>query len=284
LKNLYNRLLYNAENIPKIQIFDLGGVIKDLKISDQIDKLKNVSLTPGALRVPDIVIPNVNTTDLTKAGIIKETNRNRVEIGQVPPLIENTKLDMSAQKKIVDMFAKQYFEHISPSGVGVSDLASEVNYEYILVGENLALGNFKNNASLLDAWMNSPGHRANILNKNYTEIGIAVGQGNFEGKQIWLAVQHFGAPRNLCPTIDNILRGLIDLSQKNINEIQKDLLTRKGQIDSGVIVEGSTTNEQIVTYNNIVNTYNKLISDLKNKITEYNSQIKLYNNCVESYK
>src|SRR6185369_15716694 len=117
----------------------------------------------------------------------------------LPALKENALLDKAAKKKLDDMFAQQYFEHINPQGKGPSDLAKSVGYDYIAIGENLALGNFKNDAELVQAWMDSPGHRANILNKQYTEIGVAVGQGTYEGKKTWLAVQEFGRPTSSCP-------------------------------------------------------------------------------------
>ena len=96
------------------------------------------------------------------------------------------------------MFEKEYFEHKSPSGIGASDIAHDVGYEFILVGENIALGNFDGDEALVQAWMDSPGHRANILNKRYTEIGIAAEKGLYQGKMMWLAVQIFARPMSLC--------------------------------------------------------------------------------------
>ena len=57
-------------------------------------------------------------------------------------LKENEKLDQAALAKANDMFLKQYFEHVSPTGVGPGDLAQNYGYDYIIVGENLILGNF----------------------------------------------------------------------------------------------------------------------------------------------
>src|SRR5262249_8345343 len=114
---------------------------------------------------------------LTQAGVIKWTNIQRQENGALPALTVNAKLNESAQLKLKDMFAKQYFEHVSPSGVGPDGLANEVGYAYASIGENLALGNFADDRALVQAWMDSPGHRANILGKSYREIGVAVGKG-----------------------------------------------------------------------------------------------------------
>ncbi len=249
------------------------------------DYIKNVEKvlpemvdTPGPLRAIGNILDN--NTKLSKINIIKFTNTARNENESLPPLTENLKLDLSAEKKLQDMFDKQYFEHISPSGVGVSDLGNKVGYEYILLGENLALGNFKDDQALVDAWMASPGHRANILNSHYTEIGVAVGRGKFNGNDTWLAVQHFGTSRSICPSIDEVLHGVIDVNQSNIEKMSSDLAIRKSMIDKKAIYEGSTYSEQVAIYNNLVNTYNKLISDTKLKINNYNDQIKTFNLCL----
>ena len=61
-------------------------------------------------------------------------------------------------------------------------MAKKAGYEYISVGENLAMGNFKNDGDLVEAWMNSPGHRANILSFKYKELGVAVIKANMKEK------------------------------------------------------------------------------------------------------
>ncbi|MBF0398441.1 MAG: CAP domain-containing protein [Desulfobacterales bacterium] len=263
--------------------FDLQNILKEIKSVDEVKQLKEVVTTPGVLRIQNKVIDlNTDESDLTVEGIIFETNKVRKETNNLPFLKENKKLDLSAQRKLDDMFSKQYFEHISPNGTGIEDLVKQENYEYIIVGENLALGNFKNNEALVDAWMASPGHRENILNNSYAEIGVAVGYNFFEGKKVWLAVQHFGLSRDVCPTVNGILKGIIEINQKKAKELELDLVNRQNDIRSGSVIEGKTTNEQITIYNEIVNSYNKLIFDLKNKISEYNKEVEAFNNCVRS--
>ncbi len=260
-----------------------------LETNDAVDKsesqilgTKKIIETPGALRVLDKFLgPNSDAVHLTKELVIEWTNKNRNELAGLPPLKENPKLDTTAQVKLQDMFNKQYFEHISPSGVGVSDLGDQAGYEYIIIGENLALGNFKDEKSLLDAWIASPGHRANILNKHYTEIGIAVGKGMFDGEMTWLAVQHFALQRDACPKIDGVLKGEVELQQKNLTSMQNDLAQKLKDIDSGATVNGHTHNEQVTIYNTLVATYNALIKETKNKITAYNSAVREFNKCLE---
>lgn len=242
-----------------------------------------VAVVPGALVVSDnYLTSNIKNIKLTKEKVIELTNRQRALNGNLPSLKENSKLDFSAEKKLQDMFMKGYFEHISPDGMGVADLGTQVGYEYIIIGENLALGNFKDDQSLVDAWMASPGHRANILNNKYSDIGVSVGKGMYKGNSVWMAVQHFALPKTACPTIDEVLRGIIDLEQKNIKQMEVELASKKIMIDSGAISGGATTAGQINDYNVLVSEYNKLILDIKNKTNIYNTQVKDFNNCLAS--
>ena len=257
-----------------------GSLMIKFKGNEEVPLPSKIDM-PGALRVVDNIL-GINKTELSSKNIIDITNEYRKENGISTLLAENSKLNLSAEKKIKDMFDNQYFEHISKTGVGVGDQAEEVGYEYILIGENLAMGNFKDDKSLVDAWMASPGHRVNILNKNYTEIGVAVGKGRFEGKDVWMAVQHFGAPRSVCPEIDDVLYGTIMLNQKQIDEMESDITLRLEMINRGVLYEGSTPKEQINKYNLIINSYNNLIKTAKEKINNYNEQIRAFNVCLLS--
>ena len=259
----------------------VGDVMNSInKVNDTPEKSKVIE-TPGALVVSDDYLTyNLKNIKLSIKGVIDITNKQRAQNGNLVALKENAKLNFSAEKKLQDMFMKQYFEHSSPQGVGVGDLGEQVGYEYIIIGENLALGNFKDDQALVDAWMASPGHRANILNNRYTEIGVAVGKGTYNGKSVWMAVQHFALPKSACPSIDEVLRGIINLDQKNIKTMESDLAARRAKIESGVVSEGFTTNEQIDKYNELVNSYNKLISEIKEKINNYNEQVRDFNSCI----
>lgn len=260
---------FNKENGQTLGLIDK----KEIKLQSKTD-------TPGALRVADNFLNTIKNINLSKDKVIEFTNKQRSENGNLSPLSENLKLDLSAEKKLKDMFDKQYFEHSSPSGVKVGNLGEEVGYEYILIGENLALGNFKDDKSLVDAWMASPGHRANILNEHYKDIGVAVGSGIFEGKNVWLAVQHFGTPKSICSMVDTILYSKININQAEINKMNTELSKRKEIMKNGGLYEGSTYKEQVDKYNNLITIYNNLILDTKQKIDEYNLQIKTFNACL----
>ncbi len=261
---------------------DLDLVKNGNDVIDEIAELPKNIETPGALKIVDSLLAS-NKTELSVKNIINLTNQNRKENGDLSDLIENYKLNFSAEKKLQDMFTKQYFEHVSPEGVGVSDLGDQVSYEYITIGENLALGGFRDDKALVDVWMNSPGHRENILNKNYREIGVAVGKGSYEGKDVWMAVQHFGLPKNTCIAIDGALGGVIKLNKQQIEDLEEELSIRKEMIANRVVYEDLSQKEQIEKYNTQVLFYNKLIIEIKKQIDIYNKQVRDFNACVAKY-
>lgn len=166
---------------------------------------------------------------LTAAGILAETNRQRETSGR-PPLHPNATLDQAAQKKVADMLAHQYFAHQAPDGTGPGDLVAGVNYRYIRVGENLALGNFASDAALVQAWMDSPGHRDNILHPGFTEIGLAAARGTFEGTTVWLAVQTFAAPLSSCPRVDPALQKQFDQLKDNLDQLTAQLTNQSHEL------------------------------------------------------
>ena len=242
----------------------LGNVIEPF----QARILPGVHVVSDALHVTSPII-------LTKENILARTNDNRKANGNLSALTENSELDRSADIKLKDMFAKQYFEHMSPTKIGVSDLANEVSYQYVLIGENLAMGDFFNEKDLLDAWMASPGHRANILNTHYREIGVAVGRGIYQGKDVWMAVQHFGTPKSSCPSIDESLHtGILD-DQNFIQSMSTEIDHQRIKIDSGGV-----TNEQILVFNSLVENYNNLVRKVKDNIATYNEQVQAFNACI----
>lgn len=129
---------------------------------------------------------------ITTANIISLTNDSRSEFS-LSPLAENSRLDNAAQTKANDMLAKGYFSHNTPDGKTPWDFIVAAGYNYIMAGENLAV-NFTEAENVETAWMNSPGHKANILNKDYEEIGIGISQGEYQGHNAIFVVQMFGTP------------------------------------------------------------------------------------------
>ena len=126
------------------------------------------------------------------AVIVDLTNKEREDLS-LGDLRRNATLDMAAQLKAQHMAAGQYFAHYSPDGISPWHWFSEANYRYIHAGENLAI-HFTDSDEVVDAWMNSPTHRANIVNGNYTEIGVGTARGTYEGFNTVYVVQLFGTP------------------------------------------------------------------------------------------
>lgn len=127
-----------------------------------------------------------------ESSIITLTNTDRVSQGEAP-LATSTLLARAAQKKADDMLANSYFAHISPLGVTPWYWFTKVGYYYSHAGENLAV-HFDDATALEAAWMASPGHRANILKGVYTQIGIGVAHGMYQGEPTTFVVELFATP------------------------------------------------------------------------------------------
>lgn len=143
---------------------------------------------------------NVFFADITKTAIVNLVNEERESLG-LQSLRENSTLDKAAMLKAQDMIAKGYFSHQSPKGVSPWYWFKSAGYKYNIAGENLAIG-FLDSGEVYQAWMNSPLHKANILNQNFQEIGIAVLRGDFNGNTTTIVVNLFGKPSvNTVPKI-----------------------------------------------------------------------------------
>lgn len=129
--------------------------------------------------------------DITKTALVEYVNKTRDSSG-LSLLRENPELDLAAYLKAKDILEKDYFDHWSPEGVSPWHWFDEAGYDYKFAGENLAIG-FLDSIEVHDAWLDSPTHKENILNKNFKEIGIAVLKGEFEGRETNVVVQLFGS-------------------------------------------------------------------------------------------
>lgn len=241
-----------------------------------VESLNESIITPEPLRGPLSQQPS----SLTRAGIIEWTNRQRVAEG-LPPLAESEKLSASAALKAQDMLDRQYFAHEAPTGEGVGDLADTVGYEYVLIGENLALGNFKDDEALVQAWMDSPGHRENILNSSYAQLGIGLTRGEFEGNEVWVAVQHFGKPRSDCPEPDESLLAQIEKNKLRMKELEPEIEKKKQDLENTEPKRGPLYNAKVREYNNLIQEYNFLINETKNMADQYNLQVHGFNECAK---
>jgi hypothetical protein len=125
--------------------------------------------------------------------VVTQTNSLRSKSG-LKKLTYSNQLSQAAVSKAQNMFTDNYWAHTSPSGLEPWDFIKSAGYVYKIAGENLAR-DFDSTSPMMNAWMNSTTHRANIMNPKYEEIGIAVVDGLLNGVETTLVVQMFGSPQ-----------------------------------------------------------------------------------------
>jgi hypothetical protein len=130
---------------------------------------------------------------ITPEQVIDQTNQVRRSQG-LPALKYNATLAAAAARKGQDMLANHYWAHVSPTGKTPWAFMAEAGYRYRVAGENLAR-DFSNTPDMIQAWLNSPTHRANVLSDRYEEIGVAVLPGKLDTYETTLVVQMFGSPK-----------------------------------------------------------------------------------------
>jgi uncharacterized protein YkwD/HD superfamily phosphohydrolase YqeK len=131
----------------------------------------------------------LHAANYTSQEVIALANADRAELG-LEPLNADEKLMQAAMDKARDMFEKGYWDHFGPNGESPWQFIKGEGYEYTMAGENLAKG-YTDVTKMNQAWMASPGHRANIVKAEFNEIGVAVMDGTLEGQDVTLVVQMF---------------------------------------------------------------------------------------------
>lgn len=138
--------------------------------------------------------------------LITLTNETRIHY-HLNTLEPDIRLWAAAQLKANDMASKGYFAHVAPDGKDPWYWLKKVGYGYTIAGENLAV-HFLDSQDVHQAWMDSPGHRENILRSDFKEIGIATAQGFFEGRNAIFTVQFFANSSEdqiaLIPPVGNV--------------------------------------------------------------------------------
>jgi uncharacterized YkwD family protein len=132
---------------------------------------------PGSI-VPNQVIriPSVgSTTQAWEQQVVKLVNAERIKAG-LNPLKSDWELARVARYKSMDMRDRNYFAHQSPTYGSPFDMIQSFAIDYRYAGENIAAGQ-RSPEEVVKSWMNSSGHRANILNRNFTKIGVGFIQG-----------------------------------------------------------------------------------------------------------
>lgn len=176
----------NQKSIQKILILTVWMLLVGLVISKPADAKVTTKASDSVVKA-DVASP------YSEQQIIEATNSFRQALG-LHPLLNDEKLSQAAQAKAEDMVKNKYFDHSTPTGELFSAFINRSGYTYRQAGENLALHHATID-SLIQAWLLSPGHKANIVNANYNDIGIGVAYGTIDGRDGWFVVQLFGTKR-----------------------------------------------------------------------------------------
>lgn len=128
--------------------------------------------------------------NISPAKVVELTNQKRGEAG-LGNLVYNPLLEQAAKAKAQDMLNQNYWSHVAPDGTEPWKFFVDAGYRYRYAGENLAR-DFSNPESAVEAWMASPSHKDNLLSSKYTEVGIAVIEGDLSGEDTTIIVQLFG--------------------------------------------------------------------------------------------
>ena len=154
----------------------------------KIAKSHNIGLSEllannPTLRKPGSIVPNqviripsvASTSQAWEQQVVKLVNAERAKAG-LNPLKSDWELARVARYKSMDMRDRNYFAHQSPTYGTPFEMITSFSIEYRYAGENIAAGQ-RSPEEVVKAWMNSSGHRANILNRNFTKIGLGFIQG-----------------------------------------------------------------------------------------------------------
>lgn len=166
-----NYTVVSGDTLWKVAVKTKTGIQEIISANPQI---KNINLIyPGQkINVP------VNETASVEQEVTKLVNQERAKAG-LAPLKLDWELSRVAKFKSQDMHDRNYFSHTSPTYGSPFNMMKDFGIKYRSAGENIAKGQ-RSAKEVVNAWMNSSGHRANILNKNFTHIGIGyVKDGNY---------------------------------------------------------------------------------------------------------
>ncbi|HEY9863507.1 MAG TPA: CAP domain-containing protein [Candidatus Obscuribacterales bacterium] len=175
-------------NIDFIQLPDNLGLVQVQAVGSNQTRLV-VSATNEEIALLDGIVPSnlrdsnfigqgftLNTDNVLPptSGFVQQvldlTNEFRSQNG-LPPLTLNTQLNATAQEQSQDMAQEDFFDHIGLDGSTPASRAQDQGYTFSFIGENIGVG-YQTPGEVVQGWIDSPGHRENLLNPNYEEIGI----------------------------------------------------------------------------------------------------------------
>lgn len=154
-----------------------GDTMWKLAVQYQVGTGEIIAANPQ-VENPNLIYPGqvLNIPQVSQAvrayeqEVVRLVNAQRVQNG-LKPLAENWELSRVARYKSADMASRRYFSHESPTYGSPYQMMRSFGISFRSAGENIAYGQ-RTPAAVVNAWMNSSGHRANILSSSYTQIGV----------------------------------------------------------------------------------------------------------------
>lgn len=188
---LFNIGVIEAEaqnNDTDVYIVKSGDSLWKIAVRYQVGISEIIAANPQ-FKNPDLIypgdkvyVPLFSTIKAIEKEVVRLTNIERQRYG-LSPLKHNWQLSRVARYKSEDMKNKGYFSHTSPTYGSPFKMMRDFRIKYSAAGENIAMGQ-RTAQDVVRGWMNSSGHRANILNKNFTEIGVGYAK-NSSGRTYW---------------------------------------------------------------------------------------------------
>lgn len=165
-----------GDSMWKIAVKNQVGISELISANPQI---KNPSMImPGQV----LSIPNINDVKALENQVITLVNAQRAKVG-LQPLKANWELSRVARYKSQDMAKKGYFSHTSPTYGSPFNMMESFGIRFTAAGENIAMGQ-RTPQEVMNSWMNSSGHKANILNPSYNQIGVGLAKSS-NGTYYW---------------------------------------------------------------------------------------------------
>ena len=233
---------------------------------------------------------------LTPEEVVRYTNEFRNAHG-LPPLTVNPALNAAAQARALDMKTHRYFAHQNPeTGEGPGEAIEAVGYVARVSAENIAKGSWRSDRALVQGWIDSPGHRSNILNPDIREIGVALVRdgGIIAGRPVAgvYAVQLFGRPLSDCGELPSERdRAAIEEVDGRLGLLNARLRDRRRELDdlqARVDRAGSQTernrwiqerNQRVVEFNQLVAEAKGIQDTLSVMIETFNAKESDFNTC-----
>jgi len=233
---------------------------------------------------------------LTPEAVVRYTNEFRSAHG-LPPLTVNPALNAAAQARALDMKTHRYFAHQNPeTGEGPGEAIEAVGYVARVSAENIAMGSWRSDQALVQGWIDSPGHRANLLNPDVREIGVALVRdgGITAGRPVarLYAVQLFGRPLSDCGELPSErdrtaieqVDGRLELLNERLRDRRRELDDLQARIDragnqaerNGWIQE---RNQRVVEFNQLVAEAKGVQDTLSVMIETFNAKVAAFNAC-----